>query len=204
MEQGWRIATEVAERLSDGKAFFVVPTGVMRELDGLKKAEGEKGKKAFEATRRIHELVSMGRARIVRGNGSVKGVLASPVDEEVLSVAREWKEKGKTYLLTTDRAQMAVANQQNIFVKTIAYKNPQLSQITLLLWCLSILFWPLIPINIYLYKRLRRKYQDEKRIVLEDLAVTQFRHQKELIDNQEHEIINPGCPCPICQIGLED
>ncbi len=111
----------MAERLADGEAFFVIPSGVMRELDGLKK-NPDKGKKALEATRQINKLISMGREKIVKGNGSVKGFLPCPVDEEVISVAKEWKAKGKTYLLTTDQAMMAVAKNEGIPIRYLTNK----------------------------------------------------------------------------------
>jgi len=73
----------VVDRLEDGDPFFFVPAGVMRELDGLKR-DPKRGKRALEAMKRIQELVSMGRCRIVEGNERRKGMLASPVDEEVV------------------------------------------------------------------------------------------------------------------------
>jgi len=111
LDQGWRDAVEIARKVPE--AFFVIPAGVMRELDGLKR-NPEKGKRALESTKRIEELVRFGRARIETRNGEYYNVLASKTDEEVVGVAEKLKEIGKVFLLTTDKAQLALAKQLNI------------------------------------------------------------------------------------------
>ena len=113
MEDGWRIATGVAERLRDGEAFFVVPAGVMRELDGLKK-NPEKGKRALEAIKRIEELIRKGRARIETRKSEYYNALASKTDEEVVAVAKRLKEKGRVRLVSFDNAQKALARDVGI------------------------------------------------------------------------------------------
>jgi len=115
LEQGWKDAVEIARKVPE--AFFVIPAGVMRELDGLKR-NIEKGRRALEATKRIEELVRLGRARIETKREKYYNALASKTDEEVVRVAEKMagriEGKGKVFLLTTDKAQQALARQFGI------------------------------------------------------------------------------------------
>ncbi len=111
MEQGWYDAIDIAEKAPE--VFFVIPAGVMRELDGLKYNEN-KTEKAREATKQIFNLIQKRKAEIVKGTKLIEGFLSSPVDEEVLSVAKSLERKAKVILLTTDYAMMAVAENEKI------------------------------------------------------------------------------------------
>lgn len=138
MEQGWRDGVRIAEKVPE--AFFVVPAGVMRELDGLKK-NAEKGRRALEAIKRIEELVRKGRARIETKKSEYYNALASKTDEEVVGVAKKLKEEAEIFLLTTDRAQIALAKQLNIKVKIFEEHVPLSVKIIIYL-----LFLPLLPV----------------------------------------------------------
>ncbi len=111
MEQGWRDGVEITETSPD--ILFVIPAGTMRELDGLKYNES-KAERAREATKQIFELIQKKKAKIVKGKNSIEGFLSSPVDEEVLSVAKNLKKRAETVLLTTDYAMMAIAENEGI------------------------------------------------------------------------------------------
>jgi len=180
LDQGWRIAVDVVDRLEDGDPFFFVPAGVMCELDGLKR-DPKRGKRALEATKRIHELVSMGRCRIVEGNGRRRGVLASPVDEEVVEIARALGEKtGNVYLLTIDRAQMAVA--ENIPIRRILLRGKFSS---ILIPILVVFTAPISIPMLFLYQKI---FKPEKKCYL-FLAP---------LPHEEHFLGNANCNCGIC------
>lgn len=111
LDQGWKDSVEIAKKTPE--VVFVIPAGVMRELDGLKR-NPEKGRKALASTKRIEELVRAGRAKIETKNGRYYNVLASKTDEEVVRTAKKLKKKGEVFLLTTDKAQLALARQEGI------------------------------------------------------------------------------------------
>ena len=185
LDQGWRIAVDVVDRLEDGDPFFFVPAGVMRELDGLKR-DSKRGKRALEATKRIHELISMGRCRIVEGNGRRKGMLASPVDEEVVEIARTLREKaGNVYLLTTDRAQMAVAENVGVESAILGFGKKYLTGKEFIK---AILILATAPISFPLLWLKGRKKIDN------------IFHLNSLTNKMKksHFPGNLTCPCPIC------
>ena len=111
LDQGWKDAVEIARK--NPEVVFAIPAGVMRELDGLKR-NPDKRRRALASTKKIEELVRAGRARIETKNGKYYNVLASKTDEEVVGTAKRLKRKGDVFLLTTDRAQLALASQENI------------------------------------------------------------------------------------------
>jgi rRNA-processing protein FCF1 len=105
-------ATDIAGR---DNVFFVIPAGVMRELDGLKR-NPEKWERAVEATKQIEELIKMKKARIETQKSRYFNALASKVDEEVVATAVDMRKEGKVILFSIDHAQRALALQEGIEV----------------------------------------------------------------------------------------
>ncbi|GEM_PF-5843639 len=115
LEEGWYSAVDIAEKTSN--VFFVIPGGVLKELDGLKKNDNlARRSKALYATKQIKELLEKGKGKIIT-NGKKRefGCLNSIVDEEVISVAKALNKEGKNVIvLTTDYAQTALGKNENI------------------------------------------------------------------------------------------
>jgi len=128
LEEGWYKAVEIAEKTDN--LFFVIPGGVLKELDGLKKNDNQARKnKALYATKQIKELMEKGKGEIIT-NGKKKefGCLNSIVDEEVISVAKALNKEGKNVIvLTTDYAQTALGKNEKLktlkFLSSLSDRN---------------------------------------------------------------------------------
>ena len=114
LEEGWRM-----EKLPSGFNKLIVPSSVMRELDGLKKNPDTKDR-ATEATKRIAELIKEGKAQIM--SPTIKpsyNTLSSKTDEEVVAVAEELKKEGQknVTILSLDHGIHALAGNRGITAK---------------------------------------------------------------------------------------
>ena len=189
MEQGWRDAVEIAEKMPE--AFFVVPAGVMRELDGLKK-NAEKGRRALESIKRIEELIRKGRAKIETRKSEYYNALASKTDEEVVAVAKRLKEKKlKTLILTTDKGQIALAFDQKINIARIADSSQNHDNILIYLFklILALMFFPFILIY-----RLFVPYKKEEFVIQKISHPLSLKKQKDDAVWGEDWLLDPVSP----------
>lgn len=107
LEEGWSLS----HRCFPGPV--IIPSRVLRELDGLKK-NPSKGRRALAATRVIYHLVRSGKG--TRVYARVSGAyLSSLADEEGVALAKRFRRKGyRVLLLSTDYAQRALAESQGV------------------------------------------------------------------------------------------
>ncbi len=128
LEEGWHKARQTIGK--NKKFLFIIPKGVLREIDGLKKDENKK-QKALETEKTIKLLVKNKEGYIYGLKKEEKlRALSSTTDEEVVSVAKKLKEKGKnTIILTTDNGikilgeSFEIPYQDELYIQTEEVDN---------------------------------------------------------------------------------
>ncbi len=96
LEEGWK-----SKILGIQNGLFIIPSGVLKEIDGLKKNKNLSDK-AINAERNIFLLVK-NKKGIIENTTERLNTLSSHVDEQVVIIGEKLKKQGKkVYVLTTD------------------------------------------------------------------------------------------------------